>query len=161
MSEMGEALRLAMRHWTTGVSVVTGREGEHRHGMTVNSLTSVSLEPPCLVVTLANASRTCKLVLQSGFFAVTILSDLQQAVSDRFAGKVQGPEDRFMGIETFTLASEAPLLEGGLAHLDCRVLHTHPLGQSTLFIGEVIATRSSDRLNPLVYFNRAYHRLEP
>ncbi|TLN16183.1 flavin reductase family protein, partial [bacterium] len=87
MQVLSEALRQAMRHWTTGVSVVTSRYGDAQHGMTVNSLASLSLDPPMLTVTLANATRTFELVKRSGVFGVTILGADQGPISDRFAGR--------------------------------------------------------------------------
>ncbi len=161
MSEIGEGLRQAMRRWTTGITIVTSRFDDQQHGMACNSLASVSLEPPRLVVTLAHITRTYHLVARSGIFAITILSDRQQAISDLFSGKVPQVEDRFADLDTFTMVTGAPLLEGGLAFLDCRVADSFPMPSSTLFIGEVLAARTADRLDPLVYFNRDYHRLEP
>jgi flavin reductase (DIM6/NTAB) family NADH-FMN oxidoreductase RutF len=155
---IGEQLRQAMRRWATGVSVVCSQYGETRHGMTVNSFSSISLDPPHISVTMANWTRTYRLTVQSGIFSVTILSDRQQAVADRFAGRTRDAEDRFEGLETFYLVTGAPLIAGGLAHLDCRIVHTYPLKSSTLMIGEVIAVQCSDEINPLIYFNRIFHR---
>jgi flavin reductase (DIM6/NTAB) family NADH-FMN oxidoreductase RutF len=72
---IGEQLRQAMRRWATGVSVVCSQYGETRHGMTVNSFSSISLDPPHISVTMANWTRTYRLTVQSGIFSVTILSD--------------------------------------------------------------------------------------
>ena len=83
----------------------------------------------------------------------------QGALSDRFAGKVPEDGDRFSGVETFTLSTGAPLIQGGAAFLDCRVRAAYPLVQSTLFLLDVQEARPSDDLQPLVYFNRLYHRL--
>jgi flavin reductase (DIM6/NTAB) family NADH-FMN oxidoreductase RutF len=161
METISESLRKAMRHWTTGVSVVTSQSGNHQHGMTVNSLTSVSLDPPLVVVTLANGTRTCELVRLSSVFGVTILAADQGAISDRFAGRDTHEENRFAGLDTFTLSSDVPFLRGGLAFLDCRAIFSYPLPNSTLFIGEVIAVESLQEADPLVYHNRVYRRLEP
>jgi flavin reductase (DIM6/NTAB) family NADH-FMN oxidoreductase RutF len=160
MPEIGESLRQAMRRWTTGVSIVTSQSNGYVHGMTVNSFTSVSLEPAYVTVTLANQARTYSLVRDSGIFAVTILSDLQAEVADRFAGKIPEDRDRFEGLETTQLVTGAPLLVGGLAFIDCKVVQAIPLDHSTLFVGQVLAAWQSEALNPLVYFNRIYHRLE-
>lgn len=159
MKMVTEDLRRAMRHWTTGVAVVTSRWDGQSHGMTVNSLTSVSLDPPRVVVTLANATRTCRMVQQSGVFAVTILSEDQREISDRFAGRVPDGGNRFHDLQTFSLQSGAPLLEGGLAVLDCRVVHTYAMPNSTLFVGEVLEVRESPDGRPLVYLNRTYHKV--
>lgn len=159
MSEKGEALRIAMRHWTTGVSIVTSVFGLIRHGMTVNSLASASLEPPVVLVTLANATRTHALVIQSGICGITILSSKQAELADRFAGR--GPEeaDRFHDLALFSLVSGAPLIQNGLAFLDCRVQQAIPMENSTLFLLDVIGARQAEGEQPLVYFNRGYHRL--
>jgi flavin reductase (DIM6/NTAB) family NADH-FMN oxidoreductase RutF len=159
MNPIGEELRNAMRHWTTGVAIVTSFDGQHRHGMTVNSLTSVSLDPPIVTVTLAHITRTYALVSQSGVAGITILSSGQGVISDRFAGKVPEEQDRFAGLETFTIQTGAAFIRGGAAFLDCRVRATYPLGISTLFLMDVVEARPTEDTAPLVYFNRIYHRL--
>lgn len=155
----GEILRNAMRNWTTGVAVLTACAGENQHGMTVNSFTSLSLDPPLVSVTLANTTRTRDLVEQSGAFGVTILAEDQAEMADRFAGRMPEDEDRMTGIETFTLVSGTPLITSGLVCLDCKVIHRYPMKNSTLYIGEVVAVRHNREGQPLVYHNRVYHRL--
>lgn len=159
MFELGEQLRQCMRHWPSGVTVVTSRFGAERHGMTVNSFTSVSLNPPVVTVTLANDTRTCKMLLKSGILGITILSEDQAGISERFAGHVAEEGNRFDGLELFTITTGAPMLVGGLAHLDCRVRAVHPLDLSTLFLLDVIAAQPSTLTRPLVYFNRGYHQM--
>ena len=159
MINLDEALRQVMRHWITGVTVVTSQHQDVRHGMTVNSFTSVSLDPPIITVTLANDTRTHALVMKSGILAVTLLSQEQKEVSDRFAGRVPDHGDRFAGLVTFTLITGAPLLTDGLGFVDGRILQTHTLPKSTLFLVEVLAAQAAPGRQPLVYFNRDYHRL--
>lgn len=161
MEPLSEQLRQAMRAWTTGVSVVTSTAGGRVHGMTVNSFTSVSLDPPRVTVTLAHPTRTYALVKASGVFAVTILRADQWELSDRFAGRVPEDGDRFAGVPTFALVSGAPLIENGLGFVDCRVVHEFEMINSTLFVGEVLAAQRSEGDDPLAYFNRIYHRLVP
>ena len=88
MSKLGEDLRCAMRHLVTGVSIVSSRFEDVSHGMTVNSLASVSLEPPIVLVSLQHATRTYRLVIQSHIAGITILAENQSEISDRFAGKI-------------------------------------------------------------------------
>ena len=160
MQPVADLLRQAMRHWTTGVSVVTSQFEDHRHGMTVNSFNSISLEPPRVVVTLANRTRTCALVRQSGCFGVSILRASQQNISDRFAGRILEEGDRFHGLEVMPTTSGLPLLAGCLAGLDCRVIHTYEMPDSTLFVGEVLEVLlAEDEGEPLLYHNRSYRRL--
>ncbi|MEJ5241858.1 MAG: flavin reductase family protein [Anaerolineales bacterium] len=157
----GEDLRATMRLWASGVAVLTARHGQTAHGMTVNSFTSIALEPPWVSVSLQKGARTHQLVLASGFFALTILAADQQEISDRFAGRVPEEGDRLAGLQTQTLVSGAPLLEGGLAWLDCRVVQTFDAGASTLIIGQVLATRVlQPQGKPLIYFNRGYRTLQ-
>ncbi len=155
-----ENLRLAMRHYPTGVCVVTSLTGKQiPQGMTANSFVSVSLDPPSVTVTMAVQSRTYQAVMESQVFAVTMLSFHQKALADRFAGRTEEDNDRFVGVDSFTLQTGAPLLVGGLAWLDCRVVHSYPVGASTLFVGEVLISKASDEVEPLVYLNQKFHKL--
>jgi len=154
-----EELRLAMRQWATGVTVVSVENGDARHGMTVSSFTSVSLTPPLVLVSLERVSRTCGLVEKAGCFAVTILSQDQRDLSDRIAGRIADDQDRFDGVETFTLVSGAPLIAGGLAHFDCQVVATYPAGTHTVFIAEVMAVRQNPGEPPLMYYDRDYREI--
>src|SRR5512138_100125 len=100
-----EKLRHAMRAWTTGVAIITAIHEGQQYGMTVNSFTSISLEPPMVLLTLRKLTHTHDLVVKSGKFAVTILTAEQQELSERFAGKVPNILDRFAGVQTERLAS--------------------------------------------------------
>jgi flavin reductase (DIM6/NTAB) family NADH-FMN oxidoreductase RutF len=154
-----EQLRQSMRAWTSGVTIVTASHAGEQHGMTVSSFTSIALEPSMIIISLQMASRTHDLVAQAKAFAVTILSDGQQEVSDRFAGRVPDTEDRLGGIETETLVTGAPFIKGGLAYLDCRVTETIAVGTNTLFLAEVVAARGNGEGEPLVYHDRKYRKL--
>jgi flavin reductase (DIM6/NTAB) family NADH-FMN oxidoreductase RutF len=155
-----EYLRHAMRQWTSGITIVTSCLGEKRHGMTVNSFTSLSLEPPLVTVTLAIGTRTQMMVDQSGLFGVTILNENQADISDRFAGRVPEGDDRFAGLEIFQISSGVRFIQGGLAFLDCKVIFSYGMQSSKLYIGEVVALQPGKQGQPLVYHNRLYHRLE-
>lgn len=166
----GELLRRAMRHWVTGVAIVTSQYANHSHGMTVNSFGSISLDPPMVTVTMNNDTRTCNLVLQSGVFAVTVLSRSQQPLAELFAGRVDHHGDRMEGLDLFTMTTGAPLIHGGLSFVDCRVVHSYPMKFSTLFIGEVLAAQTGEPApvgeipplsdaSPLVYYNRVFTQL--
>ena len=154
-----EQLRQAMRAWSSGVTIVTASYGGEQHGMTVSSFTSVALEPPMIIISLQTASRTQALVSQAHTFAVTILAEGQQEVSDRFAGRIPDAEDRLAGLETETLVTGTPFIKGGLAYLDCRVAQSIPVGANTLFLAEVVAARGNGESQPLVYHDRKYYKL--
>ncbi len=153
-----EQLRLAMRAWSSGVTVVTAAHDGEQHGMTVSSFTSVSLEPPLIIISLHTESRTHRLVHAAGAFAVSILSADQRAVSDRFAGRTDD-EDRFVGLDTETLVTGAPAIKNALARFDCRVTQIISAGMNTIFLAEVVAARSNGDGQPLVYHDRKYWNL--
>ncbi len=157
--EQSELVRQAMRRWASGVAVVTTRWKEIAHGMTVNSFTSISLDPPILSVSMINQTRTCTLVKQSGVLGLTILRETQKELSDHFAGKVGEDEDRLAGVAHFTMVTGSPLISGGLAYLDCRVIFEYPMPYSTLFLAEVTEARLGEAGIPLIYHNRGYPRL--
>ncbi len=154
-----EQLRAAMRAWTSGVVIVTAAHEGEKHGMTVNSFTSVSLEPPLIIISLQDNTHTRKLVERAQAFAVTILSFDQRELADRFAGRTPESQDRMAGIETETLVTGAPLIKNGLAWFDCRVKQSINVGPNTMFVAEVVAARGTGEGEPLVYHNRLYHRL--
>jgi flavin reductase (DIM6/NTAB) family NADH-FMN oxidoreductase RutF len=154
-----ETLRRAMRAWTTGVTIVTATHAGQRYGMTVNSFTSISLEPPLISVALKQLTHTHELVERSGEFAITILSADQGHLSDRFAGKIPDVTDRFEGVETEKLLLEAPLIKGGMAYFNCRVVNAIHFGENTVFIAEVVAAQGDGEGDPLVYHNRVFWKL--
>jgi flavin reductase (DIM6/NTAB) family NADH-FMN oxidoreductase RutF len=154
-----EALRSAMRAWSAGVTVVAAEHDGQRHGMTVNSFTSISLEPALITISLQSGSRTHELIEKSRAFGLTILSAGQTNISDVFAGRVPDVEDRFSGLQTETLVTGSPLISDGLAWLDCRVVETFTAGMNTLFIAEVVAARGTGSGDPLIYHNRGYWKL--
>jgi flavin reductase (DIM6/NTAB) family NADH-FMN oxidoreductase RutF len=156
-----EKLRAAMRAWSAGVTVVTAVHEGKKHGATVNSFTSISLEPAMITISLQKSARTHELISKSRAFGLTILSAEQFKISDLFAGKMTEVEDRFSGLQTQTLVTGSPLLVGGLAWLDCHVVETFDAGLNTLFIAEVLAAQDTGDGQPLIYHNRKYWTLDP
>jgi flavin reductase (DIM6/NTAB) family NADH-FMN oxidoreductase RutF len=154
-----EQLRRAMRTWTTGVAVITALHDGQQYGMTVNSFSSVSLEPPLIGITLKQLTHTHELAVKAGEFSITILSSDQKELADRFAGKIADIKDRFEGLPTETLVIDAPLLGGGIAYFNCRIVNSIPIGENTFFLSEVIAASGEGKGEPLVYHNRVYWKL--
>ena len=162
-----------MRHWPTGVTILTSRINEYAHGMTVNSFASVALDPPLVLASIENNVRTHALILRSGCFALSFLREGQEWISDRFAGRDTENADRFEGLATYSAVTGAPILAENIGHLDCRVVASHPAGNHTIFIGEVVdagagtagpvvgdeAAPAEAVERPLIYFNRGYRRL--
>ena len=155
-----ELLRAVMRHWTTGVAILAARDGARAHGMTVNAFSSVSLEPPLVLACVERSVRTHPLVKNSGAFAISILCQGQESVSDRFAGRDTEHENRFEGLQTFSAVTGAPILTPNMGYLDCAVVAAHEHGTHTIFVAEVVAAKLEQCETPLVYYNRNYRRLE-
>ncbi len=153
-----EQLRHALRTWATGVAVIMAADENGPYGMTVNSFTSVSIEPPVISVVLQNKTHMYGMVTKSQVFGITVLRADQRELSERFAGHGH-KQARMDGIATQTLSSGALHLTEGLALLDCRVIHTHPVGENTLFLAEVLDALIHSADDPLVYHNRGYHGL--
>ncbi len=155
-----EALREVMRKWVTGVAVVTVQSAGKIHGMTVNSLASVSIDPPRIVVTLANNTRTHQMVSDSWLFGVTLLGHDQQAIAERFAGRTPDHENRFEGVDLESMAQNIPVAKAGLAQLACSVVHQYEMPSSTLFVAEVLQARVNSGGQALVYANRKFQQME-
>ena len=157
-----DAYRRVAGHFATGVTVVTTYwEGRH-YAMTANSFTSVSLDPVLALVAIETRARFHEAVLSSGTWAVNVLADDQEDASRWFATRGRPHDESYMGSWALTEgpATGAALLDGALATLECRTYGTHPGGDHTLLVGEVLAM-SAPRpdAGPLVYFKGTYRRL--
>jgi flavin reductase (DIM6/NTAB) family NADH-FMN oxidoreductase RutF len=148
-----------MRGWTAGVTIVTAMFEGQQHGMTVNSFTSISLDPPLISITIQQNTRTYEIITKSKSFGLTILSTQQAHLSNIFAGRFKDIEDKFLNLKTETLITGSPLIVGGLSWLDCTVMQTLDAGMNTLFIAQVVAARGTGNGEPLIYHNREYWKL--
>jgi flavin reductase (DIM6/NTAB) family NADH-FMN oxidoreductase RutF len=149
-------LRKTIGGFATGVAIVTTESDGEDHGMTVNSLTSLSLDPPLLLVCLTNGSRTSAAIQHRGAFVVNLLSERQKALSNRFA---RLGEDHFADLAMERTDSGLPLLPKGVGRLECQVEQVMPGGDHTIVIGHVVACEPRDG-EPLVFYRGRYHRIE-
>lgn len=148
--------RAACARFTTGITVVTTTDGHGRpHGLTVNSFTSVSLDPPLILVCLGLRNSLLGHFRSSGFCAVNILAADQQDLSRRFASP---SEDRFAGLPWQPGKLGAPLLAGTLAHFECSTQQLIDLGDHVVLVGLVGHADYRDG-DPLLYFNSRYAQL--
>jgi flavin reductase (DIM6/NTAB) family NADH-FMN oxidoreductase RutF/DNA-binding GntR family transcriptional regulator len=153
----GAVFRRVIGHFMSGVVVITATHDDVRHGMTVSSVCSLSLEPPMLLVCLSSASTTQEAVRRSGRFAVNILSEHQGELADRFARS--GPADKFAGLTTTPGRTGAPLLPGVLATVECRVAETVGGGTHRVFLAEAVHAEATAG-SPLAYFRGRFGRFE-
>ncbi|WP_326566170.1 flavin reductase family protein [Amycolatopsis rhabdoformis] len=128
------AMRGVMGRFATGVAVVTTGVDGAPHGMTVNSLTSVSLEPPLLLVCLTTGARTTDAVVEARRFAVNVLSTRQEQLALRFARR---GEDHFEGLGVTQGLHEIPVVPDALVHLECTVVRVMTAGDHEVVLGEV------------------------
>ena len=164
MTVDSNALRLTMRQWVTGVTIVTSVADGRRGGMTVSSFTSVSLDPPTVLVCLNKTTFTHELVQKSNIFAISLLGTGQDEISNRFAGfdpAIVDHDQRFEGVDVATGLTGADFIVGAIGWLDCRVIATHEAATHTVFFGEVIYAQAQVDRPPLVYYNRNYQLMTP
>jgi 3-hydroxy-9,10-secoandrosta-1,3,5(10)-triene-9,17-dione monooxygenase reductase component len=157
-----DVFRLVMGHFVTGVTVVTALDGERPFGITVNALSSVSLDPALVMVALDRRRFLTPIVRAAGRYAVNVLSEEQQALSDCFAGAPVNPgREDFCGAAWHPGATGLPLLDGAIATLECTVVQTFSAGDHDLFIGRVDALfNAPQHPMPLLYYRRRYLRIE-
>lgn len=150
------AFRKAVGQFATGVTVVSVETDEGVHGMTANSFTSVSLEPPLVLVCVDKSRQTHGLLLEKGRFGISILSREQEGVSNWFAGRRDKPVE-FVWKKDETAS---PVLEGALAWLDCTLEHAYEGGDHTIFVGRV-ERFAADGGTPLLFFRGRYTSVAP
>jgi flavin reductase (DIM6/NTAB) family NADH-FMN oxidoreductase RutF len=149
--------RNAMRQLSGGVSVITAGKGKDISGMTVTSVSSLSVDPPSLIVSLNRESSSWPLVKRYGFFGVNILTSDQVDIAERFTGKggLKGA-DRFAGAQWTTRASGVPLLADALAAIDCEVEDIVERHSHAIVIGRVLDIAVSARTAALAYWQGRY-----
>ena len=148
--------RHALGHFAAGVTVVTtvGSDGRP-YGLTATAFTSVSLDPPLILVCIDKGAESYPHLMTAAAFSVSFLGANQQPTSNQFA---RSGIDKFEGIATNPGATGAPWIDGALAHLDCRVAQRVDAGDHTIFVGEVEAAEVFEG-EPLVYYNSAYRKI--
>ena len=158
MSVDANQFKNALKLWASGVTVVTAcSEGDGPKGMTVTAFSSVSAEPPQVLVCLNQSADTGALIQDQKAFAVNILNAGQQSVSNQFAGG-SSQQERFANVDWEAGVTGAPLLNQAIASLECTLVEQVKAGSHWIVIGEVQAVHCREG-EPLLYFNSAYREL--
>ena len=148
--------RSALGHFAAGVTVVTTRDREGRPaGLTASAFTSVSLDPPLVLVCVAHISQSHPAMLERGRFAVNFLRREQEDISRRFATTRL---DKFDGVPHRMSELGLPVLTEALAHVECVTVNKHVEGDHTVFIGRVEGCETTDGM-PLLYYCGKYDSL--
>ena len=149
--------RDALGCFATGVTIITAMDGEGQPiGLTANSFTSVSLDPPLLLVCVANNAGSAAVLRDAQRFAVNVLQIGQQPTSNRFAGK---GEDRFANTPWEVGEFGTPVLTGSLSSFECARDAVHDGGDHFILVGRVLKAMFEPRRDPLLYFRGKYRRL--
>ena len=156
------AFRSAMGSYPTGVTVVTvASDDGSMHGITVNSFSSVSLDPMLVLVCLNEKSRALGLIERAGAFVVNVLSAGQQDVSRRFANRSRpAGSAMFGGVPVEPGVTGGPVLAGATASFECRLRQSHRAGDHLIVLGEVVALVHRPHLEPLIFHSGTYKSLE-
>jgi 3-hydroxy-9,10-secoandrosta-1,3,5(10)-triene-9,17-dione monooxygenase reductase component len=151
-------IRNVMRYFASHVTVVTSAsDSGELFGLTVTAFTSVSLEPPLVLICIRNESTATELFQKSKRFCVNILAEDQQSIAEKFS--LTGEAGRFLGLDYKIGKAGSPIIGGCLGYIDCRITRILPEGDHTIFFGEAIDVYSESK-KPLLYLNRNYVKLQ-
>jgi len=154
--------RGVMRYWPSGVTILTMPGAAGHHGMTASAFTSVSVDPPMILVVVDQRWRSHGFIDRSGVFCVNILPEDLRDRSDRFAGRHGDAGDRFHDVPLKASATGCAIMEDATGFLDCEVAHRYPAGDHTIFVGRVVACGVfRPEAAPLIYFDQNYRTLAP
>ena len=151
----GEALKALMRDVPKAVSVVTVDATGQRVGLTVETVVSLSLEPPLVGIAIGRQAAIHELLREADEFAISLLAAGQEHLAQHFARGVP-PIALWTGIELREGVLGAPLLEGALGWIECRLAAEHPAGDHTLFVGEVATIERGPGREALVHVRQSY-----
>ena len=144
--------RHVLGHLPTGVTVIAAYEDGGPVGMAANSVTSVSLDPPLILLCPAKSSATWPTIRAAGSFCVNVMAGHHEDVTRQFASK---ETDRFSGIQ-WTSRPTGPALCDAVAWIECRIQDEHDAGDHTIVVGRVLAIEAAPESEPLVFFRGSY-----
>jgi flavin reductase (DIM6/NTAB) family NADH-FMN oxidoreductase RutF len=148
-----QQFKQALGSFATGVTLATTAVEGEWHGITANAIMSVSLDPPLVALSVQQGTRMYAALCCTDNFALSILAADQRAVANYFADSSQPHNSSaFIQFPHHLGHTGAPLLNGALASVDCRIVATHPAGDHTLFIGQVVYVEVAEGDRPLLYF---------
>ena len=149
----------AMRRFASSVTIITAGEGDARRGLTATAVSSVTMDPPTLLICVNRFGEAHAAIDAAGAFCVNILSTEEDRAALCFAGQSeQQGAARFDPFTWSLLETGAPALDGALANIDCRVSETVETASHTVYFGRVVGVRLAEG-RPLVHFDREFHKL--
>ena len=157
---LSDDFKNAMSAWASGVTVVTSCSEGLAYGITASSFTSVSLDPPLILVCINDTSPLCQMIQSSGRFAVSILDRGHEEHSNYFASRGREPMAQIDAVAMETGADGLPLVEGAMGTLVCDLHEAHTMGDHLVVVGRVTEASSKDAARPLLYWSRAYRGVD-
>jgi flavin reductase (DIM6/NTAB) family NADH-FMN oxidoreductase RutF len=151
--------KAALSAWASGVTIVTTRDEDMVYGITVSAFSSLSLDPTLILVCLADSNRLPRMIEKSKRFAVSILAEGQDEISNWFAKSGRDPIPQFEEFGTIEMFTGSPIIDGAIAHLDCVLEQSLNGGDHTIAIGRVIGAAANPEKRPLIFYRRAYRPL--
>ncbi len=148
-------LKQAMRDYPQGVTVATAVLPEGLTGITVSSFTSVSMNPPLVLISIAKGSEFYDSFRSATAYAINFLAHDQESLSDRFAGRTK-VRDRFEGVKFVRGVTGSPIITGARAVLECRPWRIYEGGDHSIMVGEVVSAKTLNSKPPLVYYSQKY-----
>ncbi len=147
--------RTVLGHFCSGITIVTAVEGGEPLGFTCQSFSSVSLDPPLVLIVAAKASISWPRIRASGHFCANVLAEDQEELARRFA--IKGA-DKFAGVGWRPGPSAAPVLDGCIAYIDCEIEAVHDAGDHDIVVGRVLDLAVTSETRPLLFFRGGYGR---
>lgn len=144
------SFREVLAHWASGITVVTVPDGSGFWGMTASAFASVSLDPPLIMVAIANSARTLTLIQEYRQFGVNLLSEGQENTSRAFSSSQPRLQSQLTSL----------VLPQALAHLKCQVWQIYPGGDHRIVVGKVQEAQVLIDSAPLIYWNRNYRTIK-
>jgi flavin reductase (DIM6/NTAB) family NADH-FMN oxidoreductase RutF len=159
MSISNEIFRRALSRLAAGVSIVTTGNNGERRGVTATAVCSVSAVPPTILTCINTATGTCKMIEDTGCFAINLLSEHHRAVADAFAGRngLRGNDRFYHGDWIEGDRRRMPILHTALAALECRVDNVVRSGTHAVFFG-IVEEAYFDEQTPLIYHDGNFHK---
>jgi flavin reductase (DIM6/NTAB) family NADH-FMN oxidoreductase RutF len=153
-------LRDVLGAFPTGVTVITTQGEDHAYGMTANAFSSVSLDPPLVLVCVIKGTEGAENIQRNGCFAVNVLDLQQEAISRYFASKERPRgRDAFKEIAHSRAHTGSPVLDGSVCFLDCRLYASHEAGDHIIFLGEVLEIGVDPQATPILFHRGKYRQM--
>ena len=153
--------RQLLGRFATGVTVITTNHNGEKHGMTANAFSSVSLDPPLILISVDKRANMHEILTEHDAFCVNFLPVHRREWSDWWAGKAPKDADQFADIPHTEGVTGSPILDGCLGYIDCKVWARYPGGDHTLVLGEVqdAEVHEDPEVKPLLFFASRYHHI--